>query len=152
MSSLADAFPEDKRRRFAADNLAIGTVIKAFVSDTTPPKEKRLIIMGTSYDKVCVATVYINSELNAKIFPTKELRDLNYFIESVDREYIDHDSYIDCSNLHILKREVLQNIIVSNTNRVLGTISEDDYKILRDLIKSAKTIKPSLKKTYGLFL
>jgi len=152
MSSLADAFPEEERRRFAADNLTIGTVIKAFVSDTRPPKEKRLIIMGMSYDKICVAAVYINTELNANIFPTEELRNLNFFIESINRNYIDHDSYVDCSNLHILRKELLQKIIQSDTNRVLGIVSDDDYKVLRDLIKSAKTIKPSLKKTYGLYL
>ncbi|WP_214070049.1 hypothetical protein [Mucilaginibacter sp. dw_454] len=152
MSSLADAFPEEERQRFAAENLVIGTVIKTFVADTNPPKEKRLVIMGESFDHISLATIYINTDLNLKVFPTQELQDLNPEFLAAGRDYLEHDSHVDCTALHIMPKQQLNNIIGTDPGRVLGNLSADDLKQLRDLIKSAKTIKPSLKKTYGLFL
>jgi len=152
MSSLADAFGEEERARFAADNIVTGAVILTYVTDTNPPKEKRLIIAGESYDHVTVATLYINTELNMKVFPTKDLQDLNPEFTAEGRDYLNHDSHIDCSSLHVLRKDFLAGLIAADPGRHLGNISEEDLKMVRGLIKTAKTIKPGLKKTYGLFL
>ncbi|WP_052017021.1 hypothetical protein [Arcticibacter svalbardensis] len=152
MNTVADAFGEEERARFAADIIVIGVVILVYVADTKPPKEKRLIVVGESYDHVSVATVYINTELNTNVFPTKELQSLNPEFTSDGRVYLKHKSHVDCSSLHVLRKEFLVSIISADPNRALGNVSEDDFKIIRGLIKSARTIKPSLKKTYGLFL
>jgi hypothetical protein len=152
MSSFADAFGDEERARFAADNLVIGAVILTFVADTNPPKEKRLIVVGESYDHVSVATIYINTELNINMFPTKELQDLNPEFIAEGRDYLNHNSHVDCSSLHTIKKDFLAVIVGADPARVLGNVSEDDLKKIRELIKSAKTIKPGLKKTYGLFL
>jgi len=152
MNSFADAFGDEERTRFASDNLVIGTVILTYVLDTTPPKEKRLIVVGESYDHISVVTVYINSKLNINVFPTKELQDLNPEFIKEGRDYLDHNSHVDCSSLHVLKKDFLAGIISASPERILGNVSEDDMKEIRSLIKSARTIKPSLKKTYGLFL
>ena len=152
MSSFAEAFGNEERARFAADNLVIGAVILTYVVDTNPPKEKRLIVVGESYDHVSVAAVYINTELNVNVFPTKELQDLNPEFIAEGRNFLNHNSHVDCSSLHALKKDFLAAIIGADPGRVLGNVSEDDLKKIRGLIKSAKTIKPGLKKTYGLFL
>ncbi|HEY8780290.1 MAG TPA: hypothetical protein VIM16_01645 [Mucilaginibacter sp.] len=152
MNLFADAFGDDERARFAADNLVIGAVILTYVADTNPPKEKRLIVVGESYDHISVATIYINTELNFNVFPTKELQDLNPEFVAEGRDYLDHNSHVDCSSLHALNKDFLSGIIRADPSRVLGNVSEDDLKQIRGLIKSAKTIKPALKKTYGLFL
>jgi hypothetical protein len=152
MSVFAEVFGEEERKRFATDNLVIGAVILAFVADTDPPKEKRLIVVGEAYDHISVATIYINTTLNVNVFPTKELQDLNPEFNAEGREYLDHDSHVDCSNLHTIKKDLLAGIIAADPGRVLGNVSEDDLKAIKFLIRSAKTIKPGLKKTYGLFL
>lgn len=152
MSSLADNLGDEEHARFALDKLVIGTVIRTYVLDTHPPKEKRLIIVGESYDHISVVTVYINSKLNINVFPTKELQDLNPEFIQEGRSYLDHNSHVDCSSLHVLKKAFLADIIGVSPDRILGNVSEQDMKQIRSLIKSARTIKPSLKKTYGLFL
>jgi hypothetical protein len=65
MSLLADAFSDDQKEEFAKRNLKIGSVIKVFVDDTKPPKEKRLVLVGISFDKVFYASIFLNSEVNA---------------------------------------------------------------------------------------
>ena len=72
--SLSDSFPEDFRKEFAQRNLKIGSGIRVYVQDTKPPKEKRFILVGQSYDKLIFATIFINSDLNPNIFSTQDIR------------------------------------------------------------------------------
>lgn len=152
MNSLAGAFGDEERARFVTDNLVIGAVILTYVADTNPPKQKRIIVVGESYDHVSLAAIYINTELNINVFPTKELQELNPKFIAAGRDYLDHNSHVDCSTLHVVSKDLLGGIIGMEPSRLLGNITEDDLKLIRGLIKKAVTIKPALKKTYGLFL
>lgn len=49
--SLGDHFPKEFQHEHTERTLKIGMVLKLFVNDTTPPKEKRFIIVGFSEDK-----------------------------------------------------------------------------------------------------
>lgn len=150
--SLADLFPKEFRAGFAERNIQIGSVIKVFVTDTIPPKEKRLILIGCSFDKLYFASVFINTEINPHIFHTQELIDLNYEMKCNDRDFLDNDSFADCSSIKKRDSKWLHDIINIQPERVLGNISDDDMIAIRKLIKSARTISPAIKKTYGLFL
>ncbi len=65
--SLGEFFPEVFKADYARRNLEVGSVLKLYVKDTKPPKEKRFIIAGKNIDGLCLATVYINSEINENI-------------------------------------------------------------------------------------
>lgn len=150
--SLSDSFPDQFRQEFAQRNLKIGSVIRIMVKDTNPPKEKRFILVGQSFDKLFFATIFINSEINPNVFPTLELRDLNLELLADGRSYLNHDSFADCSNIYQRNAEWLFNIIGNDPRKVIGEVSEDDLKQIRTKIKSARTIAPAVKKTFGLFL
>lgn len=152
MSLLSDAFSEKDRESFANRNLKIGAVIKVFVSDTHPPKEKRLVLVGISYDQVYYASIFLNTEVNAKIFTTTALKDLHVELKAEERAYLDHDSFADCSQIQKRKADWLFEIISHDPSKVLGELNEADLEILQEKIKSAPTISPALKKTFGLFL
>ncbi len=151
MSLLADGFSNAERERFATDNLVPGAVILVFATDTTPHKEKRLIIVGEAYDHITVASIYINSELNMNIFPTKELQDLNPRFTADGRDYLAHDSHVNCSKVHSYKKADLWLILKNDPSRLLGNLSDDDLRQVRKIISSARTIKGSIKKAYGIF-
>ncbi|WP_316742493.1 hypothetical protein [Pedobacter antarcticus] len=57
--SLSDSFPGNFRQEFAQRNLKIGSVIRLYVRDTNPPKEKRFVLVGQSYDKLIFAAIFI---------------------------------------------------------------------------------------------
>ena len=109
--SLSDAFPENYRKDFAQRNLKIGSVIRVYVKDTDPPKEKRFILVGQSYNKLLFAAIFINSDINPNVFPTQELKDLNFLLLAKERSYLDHDSYADCSNIQKRNADWLFDII-----------------------------------------
>lgn len=150
--SLSDSFPENFREDFALRNLKIGSVIRVYVQDTIPPKEKRFILVAASYDKLIFATIFINSEINPNVFPTQDLRDLNLELTAINRAYLDHDSYADCSKITKRNADWLLNIIDDDPSRIIGEVSEPDLKEIRAKIKSARTITPGIKKTFGLYL
>jgi hypothetical protein len=152
MSSLSDAFSDKEREEFAKRNLKIGTVIKVFVSDTNPPKEKRLVLVGISYDKVYFASIFLNTEINSKIFSTKALQDLHIELIADQRDYLNHDSFADCSQIQKRNANWLLGTIKSDPSKVLGILSDDDLKLIISKIKSAPTITPAMKKTFGLYL
>lgn len=149
---LADQIPSELKTGFAERNLKIGSVIKVFVQDTKPPKEKRLILIGASYDKLYFASVFINSEINPNVFYKKELLDLNYKMDFNGRDFLSHDSFADCSMIKKRDSKWLFDLITAEPERILGVISDEDMEAIRKRIKSARTISPALKKTYGLFL
>ena len=150
MTSLSDAFPDHERSRFAADSLRIGAVIKAFVRDTTPPKEKRLIIIGESLQDQTVASIYINTRLNERVFPTPYLQSLNPRFEAAGRPFLDHDSHIDCTELQIHHKTHLVDLVREDPTCLLGELADNDLQHLVQLLRSANTIKPSTKRKYGL--
>jgi hypothetical protein len=148
--SLGDAFPESYKDGFAQQNLTIGTVLKFFVKDTTPAKVKRLIIVGFSKDRTSLATIYINSP-SANIYPSARRNQL-LFLEALNRDYLDWDSFVDCSNLKIKNYNEVFLIVKNRQEAVLGKISEQDLSAIRTLIIKSSTISPKNKKEYGFII
>ena len=99
MTSLSDAFPDEERKRFAESSLVAGAVLKVFAYDTKPPKEKRVVVIAIARSADRVACVYINSKLNERVFPTEYLKTLNPKLDKANRDYLSHDSFVDCSQL-----------------------------------------------------
>jgi hypothetical protein len=151
-SSLGDSFPKETKQEFSNRSLKEGCVIKCLVNDTKPPKEKRFIVMGISYDKVALGTVYINTEINPNVFPTQELKDLHLPLKAESREYLDHDSFVDCSKIYEKNLSEIKAIIEQTPTCCIGDLSAEDYKVIKDKIKASKNISPHVKKKFGLFL
>ena len=150
--NLGDAFPQEFIDRFSEDKIKTGTVIRAKVKDTNPSKIKRFIIIGIDGEKVSLATVFINSEINPNIFPTLELQNAHLFLESENRDYLDNDSFVDCSTLIERSVEDLIDLIRNNPSTCIGEVNSLDMEIIKKKIKTVKTISINLKKKYSLFL
>jgi len=151
MTPLGDGFPQEYKDSFAIRNVKERAVIRAFVPNTNPPKEKRFILVAVKYDKLVFATVFINTEINANIFKDADTRQLHLPFDTADREYLDHPSFVDCSQLILRDKAWLEKILGEDNSRLIGEVSEDDFTLIKKTIKSAKTISVSNKKNFGLF-
>lgn len=152
MSSLGDAFPPDWRENLAKENLKRGAVIRIAVPDTTPPKIKILIVVGIEDGNALLATVFINTDINPNVFNTIELQKLQLELTKSNCPYLDHNSYADCSKIRERSYTDILEVIKKNPSSHLGELNEEDFKRVKALIKSSKTISVRLKKKYGLFL
>jgi hypothetical protein len=147
---LGPYLPEEFRIKVATENYKIGAVFKCF--HPIAGKDKRFILAGFKYDKIKIATVFINTEINPNFFPSEKLRKLHLLMAADIRPFLDYDSYIDCSGLKLLdSTNFLKNFILDPSIHI-GNLSEADYKLIRDTIKGAHTITAAEKKEYGLFL
>jgi hypothetical protein len=66
-----------------------------------------------------------------------------------DRPYLDHTSYIDCSNIFEQDIATAIELMADAPTTHLGDLSEQDLQDVTEKIKNAKTIAPKLKKKYG---
>ena len=132
--TLGDSFPENLKEDFTSRNLKVGSVLKCRVDDTNPPKYKRFIVVGISFDKIALGAVYINSEINENVHYTDELKALQILFESNGRDYLDHDSYIDCSKIYPKKLEQIKDVVKNDINCYLGDLSEVDFKSIRSVV------------------
>lgn len=149
---LGEFFPEAFKSDYARRNLEVGSVLKLYVKDTKPPKEKRFIIVGKNIDGLCLATVYINSEINEKINYTPELKKLQLLFQVTGRDYLDYDSFVDCSELVIRDKKEIEEVIKNRPGIVIGKLCDSDLSAIRSEIINSPKIKGKDKKKYGFYL
>lgn len=149
--SLGEFFPEAFKADYARRNLEVGSVLKLYVKDTKPPKEKRFIIVGKNIDGLCLATVYINSEINENINYSPELKELHLPFQAAGRTYLDHDSFVDCSEFVIREQKEIEYAIKNRPGVVIGTLCEMDLTAVRNKLINSPKIKRKDKKRFGFY-
>jgi hypothetical protein len=151
MQLFGDFFPKETKEQLANENFQVGSVLKYYVDFTTPPKVKRLIIIGFDTEKVIFASVLINSEINPNVFQSKDLQDLHISLDSTGRDYLSHSSFVDCSNLIEQDIASIKKRLSEFPDMHIGSLSEEDLNKVKSKIKDAKTISLATKKKYNLF-
>ena len=147
---LGDSFPEELREQLSDNNLKVGSVLRFFIKDTNPPKDKRAIVVGFNNDKILFAYVLINSEINPNMFPTSRLRDLHLPFEANGRSYLTHDSFVDCSQIKEEDAQTMRAAMTDNVGIHIGDLSETDCKKVIETLKTSFRIDPKIKKKYGI--
>lgn len=149
--SLGDHFPQDLQDDYLKRSLKVGSVLKLFVNDTTPPKEKRFIVIGLSEDKLSLASLYINSEVNTSINWSTEQQALQLEFTVYGREYLNRTSYIDCSKFNYRNTKEIEQAIEARPDAIIGELSSQDLELIITTIRLATTINGKYKKRYGIF-
>ena len=131
------------------DDLKIGTVVDILDPYSTPPKRKYSIIIAVAEDKFYIGTVYINTEVNVLTINSPELVSLQHEIHQIKYIFLQHDSFVDCSDMKPrLQSELLRQL--SDGGRIVGRIAKDDVVAINTLVRSADTIMPYYKKLCNL--
>lgn len=150
MTDFSDLFPQSFRDDFAERNVQIGSVIRVFVKDTTPPKIKYFIVIGFSQDKVLLGTVFINSEINPNIFRNEELRNLHVPINAESNNFIEHDCFVDCSSIKERSSDEIKQLLSNDPECSKGIVQETTMEVIVQTIRNAITISLSQKRKFGL--
>jgi hypothetical protein len=150
MTDLSDLFPQSFRDDFADRNIQVGSVIRVFVKDTTPPKIKYFIVIGFSDDKVLLGTVFINSAINQNVFNTEYLKGLNIPLDAQVYDFIDHNSFVDCSDIRERSVVEIKNLLSNDPECSKGVVSEETMKIISTTLANASTISLNKKRKFGI--
>jgi hypothetical protein len=150
MSSFGSLFPDSVREDFSSRMIQPGSVFRIPVTNTTPPKTKRLVILAISGDKACAGCLFLNSQINPNVFSTARLRGLHLPLEADGREYLDHNSYLDCSDIKDMDLNGLKEIISRDPSQHIGKLNDTDLQTAKEKLKNAPTISKKQKEKYAL--
>lgn len=125
----------------------IGTVLRLYVEDTNPPKVKYCIIVGNCSAEI--ATVFINTETKPEYLPSG-LRATQLPISPSELSCLDHDSYIDCSEIRPRDKKELNELLQREPGRKEGSLSSRKIEDVVRVVKNADTISTEDKKKFNL--
>jgi hypothetical protein len=124
----------------------VGEVIRIFVYDTNPPKVKYLLIVGSCSQEI--ATVFINSDSPAHLPPY--LRGVHVPIATHNCPFLQHDSFIDCSDIRDRPKDEINKILQKDPGRNHGSIPRNVLSVVMTTLKNSMTIPTDAKIKYGL--
>ena len=145
MGRIGDYFPEDKRREFAEAHLAPGQVLYLFSTSTNQPKDKYVVL---AYPGPSPLLFYINSQVHPFIASRPNRARCQIKIHASDYAFLDHDSFIDCSEIIIdfTKVQIVAQII-DDISKVKGELNEITKKQIVTAVNGATTISPIHKRS-----
>ncbi len=147
--NLADAFSEDFKRKFAERNIEIGNACLIRIPGFQVGYAKYIVIVAETDDKILVGFTVINSVINPNIFPTAELQALHVPIGVGDHDFLEYDSFVDCSTLHEITKENIIELIENDPTSVVGSVSDATLRSIHDTIATARTISRAQRRKFG---
>ena len=150
MATLGDFFGDSHKDAFAEQAIRAGAVVKVWLTTTTPPKEKRIIIVGTTVSGDYLGVVLINSDINWNVHRNRDIIDFQYFLRAEECDFLDHDSYADCLNLHEISRSRVVAEVLGDFQKALGQVDDEVYAEMLTRVKSSPAITPKIRKRFGL--
>ena len=138
MTRLSTFLSDDDRRDYALSALAPGHVLYLHVEFTRPPKDKYLVILCRGSRPLLFL---INSRIPALSQTTAELRACQVRLTPTQNDFLDHESYLDCSDLIDGMREsdiVAQ--LIADPSRVCGKLTDETKRQLISIVRRARTL------------
>jgi len=126
--------------------IKIGSIISINFDNIDHPKWN--IILDITDDMLLVASVFINSEINFNHINTDELKGLQYEINKENFNFLDHDSFVDCSKIFVKSYSEFKNVLINNANKKKGDLQENDIENIIELVKKSKNIERKHKKKF----
>ena len=139
--SLGDYFPQDLRDDFARKGISYGSALLVKIPEFKLNYRKYVILLNRDKERRIISYVTINTN--------KGIEDLSVKIKCSEYDFLQYDSWIDCSKLLQEKIRVLINYIKDNPDKVLGNIDDNTLEKIDRRIKSSPTISKKEKEKFN---
>ena len=137
--NLGESFSEADKAEYVERSLRPGSVIKLFCDFTTPPKEKRLVILSIQSE---LMVFVINSNIPRFYENKTHLKSQQIKLENQKEIFLDHDSWLDCSEVFKeFSLEDVKEILLNDTSRILGKLSKDVISQIMDVVSESETLE-----------
>jgi len=93
--------------------------------------EKFFIIVGLSQDKICICSVYINSNIPEFIFKKQELLNLQVPIKGAKYDFLKHDSFVSCNTQLKFDFSDIYSWIDNKKCRYIGKLDMEDLNNIK---------------------
>jgi len=137
MMKFSDLLDGDDAERILLSNINVGDVFRINMGRETgivpkvgdESRNKFFIVLGFDDYGNAYGGVVINSKINSRI--PYEAQILHMPISKDKYDFLTHNSFVDCSELMVVKREKVA------TWRYLGHVEEEDTELITETIKSS---------------
>lgn len=77
------------------------------------------------------------------------MKDLHFKLDENNRDYLDHTSYVDCSQIREMEVTNIKAMLMDDPAICIGALDTTDLTNVIDKIKTAHTISNKVKKKFG---
>lgn len=122
------------------DDITPGTIFRAFITTTSPPKTKYFVLVAR--DPLCC--FFINSETNEFKASRPHYREQQIKLHQSDYAFLDYDSWLDCSG--IMDEFVDYDALVMHfsaghaSSTIAGELTKADKKRVYDVVSNSSTL------------
>lgn len=136
--NLGDFFPQADKEDYLNRRLKPGQVVYLFSRFTNPAKEKYLVI---AYYGPRPLLFTINSRIHPFIARRPELNKCQVKVRAADYDFLDHDSYIDCSQvIDVFDEDEIRQQLLGELSRIKGQLTQMTRREIIRVVQSARTI------------
>ncbi len=147
--NLGDFFSKEDQKKFAERNINLGCSILIKVPDIDVNYDKYIIVVAENSIDCAVAFVVVNSKINENVFPTESSKNLHVKLKKSENDFLDHDSFVNCSQLRSFTKEKLVDYIKNNQDKLVGNVTDKALIDIQYTITNAKTISNYEKRRFG---
>ena len=141
---LGDFFPEGERQKSIKRQLTTGTILYLHCIFTTPPKDKYLLLLVSGNPDY--RFFVINTHINDFIKNRQSLKDSQVSLPVSEHTFLDHDSFINCSEIRHLSMKNVESQLIDDMSRIKGEISEPVRTEIINAVTDARTLSKIEKK------
>ena len=127
------------RQKYVDQNLRPGCILYLKVDFTRPPKPKYVVYLGDSGSASVLVFV-----VNSRVTPFKQcdthLRSCHVVLKVADCPFLDHDSYIDCTEVIAMGRQHVLNELISDVTAIKGRLPETTRAAVVAAAGAAQTV------------
>jgi hypothetical protein len=144
MGRLGNLFSEADKHDYVDRHLRPGQVLYLFCQFTNPPKEKYVVL-------TCVGPTPLLLVINSRISPfiehRPELLRCQVRLSASDYDFLDHDSFADCSKvIDSLDETNIRGQVLADLGRAVGELTQATKREIIKAVQDAKTISNHHKK------
>ena len=116
----------------------VGTIILLHCPFTTPPKNKFIILLSANPDPILFM---INSDENPFIENNPALHTQQIKIRQSDYGFLDHDSFVNCSEaITLLSVSEIMKQVNDDPTRIKGKLIDSTKTSIRNVVKRSTTL------------
>ncbi len=133
--SLGDLLENVDKSNLFKHSLSAGDVFLKEFEEIDHPKF--FIVAGVSRDKIFLCSIYINSNIHPSVMRRQHLLELQIPLKQSNNPFLKYDSFANCSTPIPMESESLGQWIANNSCKVIGSVFQDDLKLIVDAIKNS---------------
>jgi len=141
---LGDRFPEPERLASVRRQLTPWGVIRLFCDFTSPPKEKRLLVVHVATE---VHVLVINSAVASFIQERPGMLQCQVSLKKTKHTFLSADSFLDCTRVYSTPAQEIERQLLSDIGRIQGEIAPEDRPAVVGAIRKSKLIERRVKAT-----